>query len=792
MNPPASGAFPAGHLPPVEPHVVASAVEDLTPRLRKKLDAAIERCAGLPFAADAQSVSVSWGEDAEVTLTPGASGTIADPGAARCSCLLAPRCLHRAAVLSACPVADPDLSVPPDLPADLPASTESGTGTSTGGRSGTGPGTDMGPGSRAGSDTGSDTGLDTGPDSRAGSDATVDAGAGLIPVSGGRAAPGAGSAGETRAAAITSAGASPGPTPGSGPTPDSGPTSGSKPAPVSGPNAGQVAAATGLWEAAAGVLAGGVPGAGAVPQAELLRAAHTARVAGLHRAEAAALRVVRELRAARARHDGHRLADLVAALRELLLTAGGLAAADPDPALVGTARRAYRQGEGLRVYGVCREPVISATGYGGVVTHLVAEDGRQFSVADVRPGGPARARGAATATVALGAAALNHAQLARGGLLISGATISPDGRLGAGRGVRANPVAGLSWSEGPLTALFARPLATAADATFSGSSWSDPRDAGGAEQPMVGCDLVIVGAEGDRLLARELLSPTERDRAGSDRAGSDRTGADRAGADRTGADRAGSDPAGSDRAGSDPLLVPSGPSGAAPLSEPPLSRPAAGRTQGPLIRLVAAHSHPELAHVANLRRLASRPGLRVRVIGRLDPGRAATLRPLAVGPVPGAGPTLCLPAEWLDRADLGYDRLQGSHLPSRDDCPPWPEAAGTDVDPVAGSPLWRARRLVELAVSGGRRAVAESARGGDSLAQRAPLRRAGFKTSAHLVAALTEEADRRTRDVFGRLVDSGGDRYAWAWLAAAVHLAATERALVQASWHDGHTRRDPG
>ncbi|WP_436763062.1 hypothetical protein [Streptosporangium sp. V21-05] len=675
MNPPAPEApeAPAGQLPPVEPHVVASAVEELTPRLRKKLDAAIERCAGLPAVADGQSVSISWGEDAVVTLTPGPPGVIADPGAARCSCLLAPRCLHRAAVLSACPVADPALSMPPDPPAD--------------------------PDSDAGTSTVSGSGTETGPGSRTGSDTTAGSGADLVPVSGGKAAPGTGS-----------------------------PT-----APAPGPNAGQTAAASGVWNAAAGVLAGGVPGAGAVPQAELLRAAHTARVAGLHRAEAAALRVVRELRAARARHDGHRLADLVSALRELLLTAGRLAAADPDPVLVGTARRVYRRGEGLRVYGVCREPVISATGYGGVVTHLVAEDGRWFSVADVRPGGSARARGAATATVALGAAALNHAQLARRGLQISGATISPDGRLGAGRGVRANPVAGLSWSEGPLAALFARPLATVADAAFSGTSWSDPQDGGGAEQP-VGCDLEIVGAEGDRLLARELPPPGERDHAG----------------------------------------------------------PAAGWTRGPLIRLVAADSHPELAHVANLRQLASRPGLRVRVIGRLDPGRAATLRPLAVGPVPGAGPTLRLPAEWLDRADLGYDRLQGSHLPPRDDCPPRRETAGADPDPVVGSPLWRAGRLVELAVSGGRRAVAESARDGDSLAQLAPLRRAGFETSADLVAALTEEADRRTRDVFGRLADSGGDRYAWAWLAAAVHLAATERALVQASWHDGHIHRDPG
>ncbi|MBB4943907.1 hypothetical protein FHR32_008308 [Streptosporangium album] len=617
----------------MEPHVAAAAVEDLTPRLRKKLDAAVERCTGLPVTADGQAVRVSWGEDAVVTLEPGPSGAITDPGAARCSCLLAPRCLHRAAVLSTCPIADP----------------------------------------------GADTGTDTDPD------------------------PGSGLGAEPEPAARTDGGTGPDATDGETVT-----TGGE-------PTAAQVAAAAELWGAAAAVLVGGVTGAGAVPQAELLRAAHTARLAGLPRAEAEALRVVRGLQAARAHHDGHRLTDLVSALGELLLTTGRLAAADPDPALVGTVRRAYRQGDGLRVHGVCREPVISATGYAGVVTHLVAEDGRWFSVADVRPGGPARACAAATAVVALGAAALNHAQLARGGLLISGTTISADGRLGAGRSVRANPVAGLPWSAGPLAALFARPLGEVADERLSGNIWNGAAE--GPGQP-VGCDLVIVGAEGDRVLAREL---------------------------------------------------------------PPMAGP-----EGPLIRLVAADSHPDLAHVANLRRLASRPGLRVRVIGRLDPSRASTLRPLAVGPVPGAEPTLRLPAEWLGRADLGYDRLQGSHLPSRDACPPEQGSAGADTDPLAGSPLWRVRRLVELAVSGGRWAVAESARGGDLLAQRGPLRRAGFETAAELITELTAEAGRRARDVFGRLVDADGDRYARAWLAAVVHLEATERALVQASWHGGH------
>lgn len=654
---------PGTQLPPVAPDVVAAAVEGLTSRLRKKLDEAIGLYAATPVTADGGTIRVSRGEDAVVTLSPGPSGAVTDPDEARCSCLLAPRCLHRAAVLGACPIADADMLSAPADDSDVGTSGDISTGASNQVASG---------------------------DNAAGSNA-----------------------------------------PGFD---------------VVGPTAAQVTAASALWAAAAAVLAAGIPAAGAVLQAELLRAAHSARLAGLYRAEGATLRVVRGLRAARARHDGHRLADLVSALRELLLVAVRVAAADPDPALIGTARRNYEPGGSLRVYGVCREPVISATGYGGVVTHVVTEDGRWLSVADVKPGGSSRARGAATATVALGAAALNHAQLARGGLLVSGATVSPDGRLGAGKGVRANPVAGLAWSEGALASLFARPVAEAVNARLSGQDWSD---SAGAERhtELIGCDLVIVGAVGDRLLARE-LRPAASPSVSSSGVSS-------------GASSSMSDGEGSsgEVAGQD--------------AEP----------DGPLIRLAPVSSHPDLAHLANLRQLASRPGLRVRVIGRLDPDRAATLLPLAVGPVPGAGPTLLLPKEWLGRADLGYDRLQGAHLPPLDACPPW-RAAGAEVttDPVADAPLWRVRRLVELAVAGGRRAVAESARSGDSLAQGAPLRRSGFEVAAGLAAALTSEADRRGRDVFGRLADSGPDGYASAWLATAAHLAATERALVQASW----------
>ncbi|MFF5965102.1 hypothetical protein ACFY64_15455 [Streptomyces collinus] len=622
-------------LPPVAPEVVAAAVEGLTSRLRKKLDAAIESYAALPVAAEGVTRSVRCGEDAEVTLTPGPSGALTDAEQAVCGCLLAPRCLHRAAVLSACPVADPAAVVPSEAVAEDDTS-----------------------------ESAKDDTLD------AAKDDTLDA------------------------------------------AEDDGPSATGRP---SGPSAAQVTAATGLRAAAVAVLTAGVPAAGAVPQAELLRAAHAARLAGLHRVEAAALRVVRELRAARARDDGHRTADLVAALRELLLTTHRLADADPDPALVGTARRAYRPGGSLKVLGVCREPVISATGYGGVVTHLVGEDGRWYSVADVKPGGPARARAAATAPVALGSGALDHAGLSRGGLLISGATISPEGRLGSGRGVRATPLTGLPWSSGPPAALFGRPLhETVAELLAESQDDTTPT--------LIGCDLVVVGAVGDGLLARE---PGQGSPEGS-------------------------------RLGSP--------------------------EDGPLIRLLPAQSHPDLAHSANFAQLAARPGIRIRVIGRLDLDRAATLRPLAVGPVPDTEATLRLPEEWLGRADLGYDRLRGAHFPPPDAIPSVAGLDGTPADPLADSPLWRMRRLVQPAVTGGRRAVAEPARDGDRQGNTAALRRGGFGTMADLAAALTAEADRRTRDAFGRLSDPDADRYALVWLSAAVHLAGAERALVRATW----------
>ncbi|MFE0649377.1 hypothetical protein ACFVZH_12390 [Streptomyces sp. NPDC059534] len=649
-------------LPPVAPDVLAEAVEQLSARLRKKLDAATATCAEHAVPAADGSVTVRFGEDAVVTLHPGPPGVLTRAEQVVCTCLLAPRCLHRAAVLCAAPIADGEPLAPSEA------------------AGGAGPEDDG-----AGPAQGAALGVGTGP-MTTGTGATA-------------------TGGDATAAAAASA------TGGSTPAPAAAPdaavpaaTVPPHPAPA-GLTAAQVRAAGALWEAGAEALAAGVTAGGAVVQAELLRAAHTVRLAGLPRAEAAALRVVRGLRAARQRGQGQRLGDLADAFRELLAGAAVLASGAPGAGEAGTARRAYEQGGSLRVFGLCREPVLSATGYGGVATHLVGQDGSSYSVSDVRPGGLARARGAGTASVALGGAVLDHAGLARGGLRIVGATVSADGRLGAGRGVSATPLRGVDWADEPAAALFARPVREAMAAALDGLA----QERGGAEAGLLGCDVEVVGAAGEYLVARV-------------------TG------------------------------------------------------DGPVLRLRPAHPHPELPHAANLRRIAQYPGLLLRVLGRPDPDRAATLRPLAVGAVPGASYTLRLPDEWLGRADLGYDRLQGSHFPREapESAPRGPVTAGPD--PLADAPLWRVRRLLETGVAGGRRAVAEAGRGADAAALLAPLHRAGLGGAARLAAALAAEADRRPRDAFGRLTDASSDAYARAWLASAVHLAAAERSLVVASW----------
>jgi hypothetical protein len=244
----------------------------------------------------------------------------------------------------------------------------------------------------------------------------------------------------------------------------------------------QRAAAAHLWQAGAAVVGAGVAGSGVVLRTALLRATHEARVHGLHRAASAGRAVAAHLRAASESLPQYRLGDLTDQLRELLTVTwrlrDGSVPADPTlvvswhlgqiskAALVGTARRRYDVRGSLRLYGLCTVPVVAETGYAGVVTYLVDRDARLWAVTDLMPGGPERVPASANGPVALGEAALSHRELGRAGLVVSGATGSDTGTLGAGAAVRAVRAAGAGWSEEPLDALWAEPLTTQVPRAF--------------------------------------------------------------------------------------------------------------------------------------------------------------------------------------------------------------------------------------------------------------------------------------------------------------------------------------
>ncbi|MFE4820487.1 hypothetical protein ACFRFU_29420 [Streptomyces sp. NPDC056704] len=366
-------------LPPVTAEVAATALESLPTRLRKRADSAAAKAADWPVTVTDATVVVRVDDATTVTLTTTA-GVVTSPEDVVCSCLLAPACLHRAAVLTLAPLAE-ETDGPPAtavVPSDADDSTP-------------------------------------------------------VPP-------------ETGALDLTPP---------------------------------QSAAAHALRAAATAVLAAGVTGSGAVHRATLLHAAHSARVAGLHRAAAAAVRVARRLSEAGTGDPAFRLPELASELAELLTVADGLRRA-PDPALIGSARRAYTANGSLRLHGLFTEPVVTASGYAGAVTYALAQDGRLRSLSDVAPGDADRARQAAGSAVP-GGSALTLRELGdHGGAILTDPTVSPDGRIGGGGAVRSVRASGARWHEEPLDTLWRR---SPADQVAAALRWSaepaDDRDAGG-------------------------------------------------------------------------------------------------------------------------------------------------------------------------------------------------------------------------------------------------------------------------------------------------------------------------
>jgi hypothetical protein len=578
-------------LPPVSPNVLAEAVDALPARLRKRLDEMVDLARGWPLETVPDGVVVTV-DDQRVRL----AARVLTADDAVCSCLLAPRCLHRTALLAAAPVLPDEPSAEPLAPDHSP------------------PGLADVPSREAGERDAESPGWDE--------------------------------------ASLTAAAA--------------------------------------LWRAATPVLETGLPGAGAVAQAQLLRAVHEARGAGLPRAAAAGVRVVEGLRLARAGEARFRLADLTDDLRELLTVCHQITGGPGDAAQArGVSRREYEEVGSRRLWGLFTEPVLTASGYAGAATYLSDEDGRLWTVSDVRPGGLADARGAADGPVTLGEVRLSHREAGRAGFMVTGARAAANGRLSAGGSVQAVRTDGRGWTEEPLARKWDTPLAEQVGRYRDGL-------AGPAPTRPAGYDLAFL--QGTLRTSHSGLA----------------------------------------------LEVPD---------------------VGP-VDVLAPVTDPGLPAVANLRQLArAAAGQPARLIGRFAGTRAVN--------------GLALAAPWLpDRLgghiDLGVDVLQRSDLPGSTD--PFPvEVTAPDVGMPESLQLLRLR--VERAVSGGRAAVRTPSAG-----EAVRLAAAHLPYGATVLTGLQSSADRRTRDVFGRLDQLDSDRLAQSWLAAAVYCGAAQRHLATAGW----------
>ena len=573
------------NLPPVAPHVLAEAVDALPGRLRKRLDETVDQARTWPVEAGSDGVVVTV-DDQQVRL----AARVLTPADAVCSCLLAPRCLHRTALLAAAPVLADALSEPHPGPV---GSAPNGAGLA---------------------DLPADGGWDE--------------------------------------ASLT--------------------------------------AAAMLWRAATPVLETGLPGAGAVAQAQLLRAVHEARGAGLPRAAAAGVRVVEGLRLGRADEARFRLAELSDDLRELLTVCHQITGGHGEPAQVrGVSRREYEDVGSRRLWGLFTEPVLTASGYAGAATYLSDEDGRLWTVSDVRPGGLADARGAADGPVTLGEVRLSHREAGRAGFMVSGARAAANGRLSAGASVQAVRTAGRDWTEEPLAGRWDTPLAEQVERYRDGL-------AGPPTTRPAGYDLVFL--QGTLRTSHSGLA---------------------------------------------------------------LDLPGAGP-----VEVLAPVTDPGLPAVANLRQLArAAAGRPARLVGRIAGTR--TVHGLAL-----AAPWL--PDHLGGHVDLCVDVLQRSDLPGSTDPSPV-ELTAPEVPMPESLQLLRLR--VERAVSGGRAAVRTPSAG-----EAVRLAAAHLPSGATVLTALQEAADRRTRDVFGRLDQLDSDRLARAWLAAAVYCGAAQRHLATAGW----------
>ncbi len=250
------------------------------------------------------------------------------------------------------------------------------------------------------------------------------------------------------------------------------------------------------------VLVSGSRASGLIVQSSLLRAAHQARAEGLVNLSAALIRVTEGIQRLRA-GDDH--TDCTVLRRDMVATvhaAHALLSNEKIPtASLGYARRPFAPTSIKRVTGVLAEPILTLSGYAGVVTHLIGDDGLFYQVVETRPGDAVLVGQAYRGGIDLGGTTASAQTISRARIDVQNLTSSPDGRLGKGNKTRwaIHPVASVNTAEtSPHTGRWSAPLEEQVRQVFEHAEQAEWLPRGGWD--LVSARGTVLGAIGNSVL----------------------------------------------------------------------------------------------------------------------------------------------------------------------------------------------------------------------------------------------------------------------------------------------------
>jgi hypothetical protein len=498
------------------------------------------------------------------------------------------------------------------------------------------------------------------------------------------------------------------------------------------PSASQRLAAQAVWDAAAPIILQGIANSGSLRLASLLRAANVCRAEGLHLLARAAVALAAQLQRRQRGDASFVLAEATNDVRIVLSDAWRLSTQAHVPEyLLKSGTRSFSAQGGLRLTALACEPVIAASGYAGVVTHLIDASGSPRHLAQVMPGGPQDVKTSYQTAIRIGDTTINHDRLSRAGLIVSGATVAPDGRLGAGAGVKAAPS-----RSSVLVPLDLSNVAARAQASLNGQP----------AQPLVVCLARILATDRNQLVVALENPLSDTNQANEE--------------DETSATE--------DQEQADDQLA-----DAAQENDAPTQR---------LAYLSATSNHQSLPANDNLRLLGKYVGLRIVLCAEVVPAPIPTLRLLSFSCVNEADCTF--PSTWEQRCNAGLDRLEPSMIRFRPGDQPLQSASGHSQSSSAPGVdvIGEVRRMTERVASLGTVALQTTiGNEGDRLVR--SLRRHSLNHGASLLEHFNEVRHTTEREVDGRLRPPSTSQCAQAWLALATWETNAQTQLAIAAWN---------